>query len=124
MEEKMEKPKILNILVVDDEENICKMLTKWLSLEEHRVKSALTRQEALDLMSKDYFNFVFLDFVMPGISVIEILKEIKEISPKTKIVMMSGNLTDRNLLKELKQRGASNYLQKPFTINDIMEIIS
>ncbi len=120
----MEKPKILNILVVDDEENICKMLTKWLSLEEHRVKSALTRQEALDLMSKDYFNFVFLDFVMPGISFIEILKEIKEISPKTKIVMMSGNLTDRNLLKELKQRGASNYLQKPFTINDIMEIIS
>jgi DNA-binding NtrC family response regulator len=120
----MERPEILNILVVDDEENICRMLTKWLSLEEHRVKSAITRKEAIGLISKEDFNIVFLDMVMPGISVIEILKEIKETSPRTKIVMMSGNLTDRNLLKELKQRGASNYLQKPFKINDIMEIIS
>lgn len=115
----MEKPRVLNILVVDDEEEICKMFKKWLSLEGHRVRSVLTGDRAINLVKKKYFDIVFLDIVMPGIPAIEALEKIKEISPKTKPVMITGKLIDKDLLKEMKQKGASSILQKPFRIKDI-----
>ncbi|NIM57485.1 MAG: response regulator [Candidatus Aminicenantes bacterium] len=120
----VEKPEPLNILVVDDEEDICKMFTKWLSLDGHSAKYALKGQDALDLVKKDNFNFVFLDVVMPGIASIDVLKEIKKISPETRVVMITDTLMDKALLDELIQKGALGYLQKPFKIEDIKEIIS
>ncbi len=118
-----EETKPLNILVVDDEEDICKMFTKWLSLDGHNAKSVLKGQEAIELVKKDGFNFVFLDVVMPGIASIDVLKEIKKISPETKVVMITDTLMDKALLDELIQKGALGYLQKPFRIEDIKEII-
>ncbi len=120
----MGKPEVLNILIVDDEEEICKMFTKWLSLDGHRLKSALTGKGAIDLVREESFNFVFLDIVMPGIASIDVLKEIRKISPETKIIMITGKLMYKDLLNELIQKGASGYLQKPFNIEDIKEIIN
>jgi len=88
------------------------------------VKSALTGKKAINLAKKESFNFVFLDIVMPGIASIDVLKEIRKISPETKIVMITGKLMYKDLLNELIQKGASGYLQKPFNIEDIKEIIS
>ncbi len=119
----MAKPESKNILIVDDEEEICRMFTKWLSLDGHRVKSALTGRDAVDLIKKDSFNVVFLDVVMPGVPSIEVLEEIKNISPETKVVMITGKLMDKDLLSDLMQKGAIGYLQKPFKIEDIKEII-
>ncbi|HDZ26603.1 hypothetical protein LCGC14_0688590 [marine sediment metagenome] len=119
----MAKPESKNILIVDDEEEICKMFTKWLSLDGHRVKYALTGRDAIDLIKKDSFNVVFLDLVMPGVPSIEVLEEIKNISPETKVVMITGKLMDKDLLSDLIQKGAIGYLQKPFKIEDIKEII-
>ena len=119
----MEEVEPLNILVVDDEEEICRIFAKWLSSGEHRVESALSGKEAIDLVKKKYFDIVFLDIVMPGISGIDTLEEIKKISPKTKAIMITGRLLDKRLLNKLRQRGASGFLQKPFKIEDIKEII-
>jgi len=119
----MAKPESKNILIVDDEEEICKMFTKWLSLDGHRVKYALTGRDAVDLVKKDGFNVVFLDIVMPGVPSIDVLEEIKKISPETKVVMITGKLMDKDLLGELMQKGAVGYLQKPFKIEDIKEIL-
>jgi len=119
----MAKPESKNILIVDDEEEICKMFTKWLSLDGHRVKYALTGRDAVDLAKKDSFNVVFLDVVMPGVPSIEVLEEIKNISPETKVVMITGKLMDKDSLSDLMQKGAIGYLQKPFKIEDIKEII-
>jgi DNA-binding NtrC family response regulator len=109
---------------VDDEEDICKMFTKWLSLDGHSTRYALKGQDAIDLVKKNNFNFVFLDVVMPGMASIDVLKEIKQISPETKVVMITDTLMDKALLDELIQKGALGYLQKPFKIEDIKEIIS
>jgi signal transduction histidine kinase/CheY-like chemotaxis protein len=122
-EREMAKPESKNILVVDDEEEICKMFAKWLSLDGHQVKSALSGSDAVDLVKKDNFNVVFLDIVMPGVPSVDVLEEIKKISPETKVVMITGKLMDKDLLGELMQKGAVGYLQKPFKIEDIKEII-
>jgi len=60
---------------------------------------------------------------MPGIPAIEVLERIKEISPMTEVVIMTGKLADKDLLQVFKQRGASRFLQKPFKMEDIMETI-
>ena len=119
---KMTKPR--SVLVVDDEEEICKMFTKWISAEGHKVKSALTGKKALDLVKKESFNVVFLDIVMPGIPAINALAEIQEISPKTKIFMITGKLVNKGLWKELKEQGASGCLQKPFKIENIKNCLA
>jgi len=119
---KMTKPR--SVLVVDDEEEICKMFTKWLSTEGHNVKSSTTGKKALDLVKKESFDIVFLDIVMPGIPAIDTLAEMKGISLKTKIFMITGKLVDKELWKELKAEGASGYLQKPFKIEDIKNCLA
>lgn len=120
---KMEKNKFLNILVVDDEEEICKMFTKFLSREGHRVKASLTGDNAIDLINKEKFNVVFLDIVMPGMPTIAVLEKIKKTSPNTKVVLITGKLVNKNFLYKMKRKGVSELLQKPFKIEDLREIV-
>ena len=112
-----------HILVVDDEVEICHLIENLLSLEGHRVSSVLTGKEAVDLAGKKIFNVVFLDMVMPGISAVEVFEKIKKISPNTRVVMITGQFLDEDLMKKLKQRGVSAFLQKPFSCDDIKEFI-
>lgn len=113
----------LNILVVDDEEEICNMFIKWLSGGGHKVKAVTSGKEAVIVVKKDSFHVVFLDIVMPGIQAVEILNKIKKISPKTKVVMVTGKLINKHLINELSKKGASGFLQKPFKLKEIFEII-
>ncbi len=120
---KKKMPEPQKILVVDDEKAICQMFTKWLSSEGHQVKSALTGKTAISLVKKESFDVVFLDIVMPGISGVEVLERIKEISPKTKVIMITGSLLKKDTWDGLKQKGASGYIQKPFKMEDITKCL-
>ncbi len=111
------KTKSLNVLVVDDDEGMRKIFTKWLS-GKHRVKTASNGENALKLVHKERFDVVFLDVIMPGLPSLVVLDDIKKISPKTKVVMITGRMLDEEFRKELQQRGASQQLEKPFTVED------
>jgi CheY-like chemotaxis protein len=113
-----------SILVVDDEKAICQMFRKWLSSEGHKVKSELTGRKAINLVRREWFDIVFLDIVMPGISGVKVLERIKEISPKTKVIMITGSLLKENTWHELKQKGASGFIMKPFSMEDIDKCIT
>jgi len=109
----------MNILVMDNEEEICKILINWLSTKGHRAKSALTGREAIELVKNEHFNIAFLDIIMPGIPGNIVLEEIKRISPKTKVIMITGKLMSHYLLNALREKGASGCIQKPFGIEEI-----
>lgn len=119
----MRKADVLNILVVDDEEEICKIFEKWLSLEGHRLESALTGKRAINLVKKKNFDIVFLDIVMPGILAVDVLEKIKKISSRTKVVIITGKSIYKDLMNEWQQRGASGFLQKPFKIEDVKKCL-
>ena len=125
IEEKVEKakPKSLDILVVDDEPDICSMLTKWLSADGHKVKSVSMGSKAINLVKKEHYDVIFLDIVMPGIPGDEVLVKIKEISPKVKVIMITGSLMKKSSWREFKQKGASGFIQKPFKIEDIKKFL-
>jgi len=114
----------MNIIVVDDEKEICDFLTKYFMDEGHSAKSALTAKEAIELVKKEYFNIAFLDIVMPEVSGMEVLIKIKEISPDTKTIMITGKLKDANFFKQLKQSGASECLEKPFNMKEIQKTLT
>jgi len=115
--------KARNFLAIDDEEEICRMITKWLCAEGHKVRFVLSGKKAIEQVRKEFFDFIFLDIIMPGMSALDVLKIIKENSPKTKVIVMTGKLIDQILLDEFKQEGASGFLQKPFSIADVNEIL-
>jgi len=119
----IENAQNMNILIMDDEEEICKIFINWLSAKGHRVKSALTGREAIELVKNEYFNVAFLDIIMPGIPGNIVLEEIKKISPETKVVMITGKLMNHYLLNKLIQKGASGCIQKPFGIEEIKEVL-
>jgi len=114
----------LNILVVDDEEEICKILGEWLSTDGHILKSASKGKKAIELVKNEYFDVVFLDIIMAGIPGTAVLEEIRKISPGTKVVIITGKLMDDSFLNGLKQKGASAWVQKPFNLEEIREVIS
>lgn len=113
-----------NILIVDDEEEICKMLMKFLSEAGHRARYVLSGKEAIERVKMGDPDVVLLDLIMPGIPGIEVLDEINRISKKTRVVVMTGRVIEKDFLKKIKQRGASSCLLKPFDLNDINTALS
>jgi len=113
----------LNILVIDDEEEICEVFSKFLSYEGYRVQTVTTGRKALNLAVKEFFNIVFLDLVMPGTSFFKVFENIKKISPKTKVFLMTGKLMNKDSLNELREKNVAGILQKPFRLDEIMEFV-
>jgi PAS domain S-box-containing protein len=129
VEEKVKSPKKvkakkLNILVVDDEEEICNVLSNYLRLDNHRVKTACNGKKAIGLIGKKHeYDVVFLDMLMPGMDGLEVLKTIKKDVPGTKIIVMTGALKDPGFMKKIKTAGADYCVSKPFNMDEVLQLI-
>src|SRR5258708_38592359 len=93
------------VLVVDDEFTICSTLTRVLEDEQFETITANDGRDALLKVVSFHPDIVFLDIWMPGCDGIETLEKIKQVSPRTEVVMMSGHATISNALEATK-RGA------------------
>lgn len=115
----MEKAKIL---VVDDEVDICNTTKKFLTRRGYEVYTALTKDEAMDIIKQNKPNIILLDIRLKEASGIDILKEAKQIDKNVKVVMVTA-LDDEENMKQAKAWGADDYIAKPFTaayLNDVL----
>jgi len=103
-----------NILVIDDEEAIRDACSQVLKKEGYSVKTAEDGVEGLRLFRTEFFHAVLLDLKLPGMDGMEILSLIKEEQPKTQVIIITGFASIDSAV-EAMQRGASDYLPKPFT---------
>jgi DNA-binding NtrC family response regulator len=103
-----------NILVIDDEEAIRDACSQVLKKEGYSVKTAEDGIEGLRLFRTEFFHAVLLDLKLPGMDGMEILSLIKEEQPKTQVIIITGFASIDSAV-EAMQRGASDYLPKPFT---------
>ena len=110
------------ILVIDDEQNIRKMLTRVLSPEGFIVKEADNGFKALKRLQEENYSLVLLDLKMPGLNGIETLKKIRENDLNLPIIMMSAYGSIPEAVEAMKL-GASDYLIKPFDIEELKIII-
>ncbi len=117
----MEKRK--KVLVVDDEKNICENVNKILSKANYEVVQAENAQEALDKMARDSFSLLLSDMVMPGMNGLELLKQVKKEWPMTKALIMTAYASTDTAVKAM-QLGALDYITKPFTPDELRNIIN
>jgi len=113
------------ILIVDDEARLVKSMKTFFSLKDVDAEIALNGEEALSILkdNKKDFSLMITDVVMPGISGIELLKEVKKIYPDMHVIVMTGMLSIENTVSSL-QNGASDYLLKPFSSLDyVWEVV-
>jgi CheY-like chemotaxis protein len=110
-----------NILVVDDEKNICMTMVHALETNGFHVESAITGEEALLMLRASPFDLVFLDLKLPGMGGIEVLRRTKQSWPMMHVVVITAHGTVDNAVEAMKL-GASDFIQKPFTPEEIREL--
>lgn len=109
-------------LVVDDTKNIRKLLKTSLELNEYIVTEALNGLEALEILSREPFDLIFLDIKMPTLSGTEVLKRIREDGIFSTVIIMTAFPTVKNAV-DCTKLGAVEYLLKPFTTDKINSLI-
>jgi signal transduction histidine kinase len=108
------------ILLVDDEEGICKILSISLEDSGYEVFTASSGEEAMEVFFKKRPPIVLADIKMPGMDGIELLQRIKQENPDTEVIMITGH-GDMNLaIKSLKHE-ATDFVTKPIN-DDVLEI--
>ena len=105
---------IRKVLVVDDEPLMRDFVGETLLRMGCEVKFASEGLAAIRLLENENFDLVFSDMKLPKLSGLEVLKSAKELSPKTEVVIMTAYGTIETAIEAMKS-GASDYLLKPFT---------
>jgi two-component system, NtrC family, response regulator AtoC len=103
-----------NILLVDDEPSVLRYTKTLLEIDNYRVETAASGEEALQRMRSGAApSLIVLDLVMPGMDGLQTLESCKKIRPEQKILMMSC-FNDTGKVVQAIKLGASDYLNKPF----------
>lgn len=110
------------ILVIDDDENIRKVLIAILTDEGYTVDSAGTGKEALEKTKKQLFNVALIDVRLPDIEGIELLTKFRPMSPKMRKIIITGYPTLQNAIQAVNG-GADAYIMKPFDVDKVLKII-
>ncbi|MGE5173412.1 MAG: sigma-54-dependent transcriptional regulator [Betaproteobacteria bacterium] len=111
------------ILVVDDEQSMRDFLAIMFTKEGHDVVTAENGTNALKAVQAEIFDLVLSDVKMPGVDGISVLKTVKEISPETVVVMITAFATAETAVEAMKL-GASDYIIKPFKVDELKLIIN
>ncbi|PYS69779.1 MAG: two-component system response regulator [Acidobacteria bacterium] len=109
------------ILIVDDELEITEILADLLSTE-YDCQKAGSAEQALARLQASEFQLVISDITMPGMTGLEMIPHIKELSPNTVVVMISGMQTVESAIGALRV-GAFDYLMKPFDLRQVEAVV-
>ena len=110
------------ILVVDDDQGMREFLEILLIRDGYEVAIARGGKEAIGLCKKHKFDLVITDLKMPGIDGIDVLKNIKEISPETMVILITAYASGETAVAAMKE-GAYDYLEKNFDVDDLKAVI-
>ncbi|MFZ5800248.1 MAG: response regulator transcription factor [Candidatus Omnitrophota bacterium] len=114
---------MIKLLVVDDEPGLCFLLQKQFSLTGFTVFTATNGRDALQLVRKEKPKIVFLDIKMLGMTGLETLMKIKEISKDIKVIMVSV-VDDEKTRERAKDLGADKFIAKPFMNEELEEAVT
>jgi two-component system response regulator YesN len=111
-------------IVVDDERNIRERLMNffpWSDAGFQVVGAAENGRKALELMNQDFPHVILTDILMPEMTGLELAKEVKELSPETKVVVLSA-YDDFKYAQDAIQYGVKGYILKPLTKEGFLEV--
>ncbi len=110
------------ILIVDDDENIRKVLTTILEDEGYIVESVDTAKKAIKRTKRKSYNLALIDIRLPDMEGIELLTRTRDTTPKMRKLIITGYPTLQNAV-EAVNRGADAYIMKPFDMEKVLATI-
>jgi len=112
------------ILLVDDEPGMLRYIKTLLEVDDYKVETATTGEEALERVEKGLQpDLVLLDVLMPGIDGLQTLEQLRQLQPGVKVIMLSCVNDTRKVVHAMKL-GAQDYLTKPFELGVLMARIN
>ena len=114
--------KTFNVLVVDDEENIVKLVTHWARKVGLNPFGFMNPIEAVEAFEKGDFRLVITDLKMPGMSGQELLRKVKAISPETEIIIITGHGDIEDAIDAMRQ-DVYDFIRKPFLAKDLTQCL-
>src|ERR1700676_2933287 len=113
-----------NILLVDDEPGMLRYMRTLLEVDDYKVETASTGEEAGERVQKGLHpDLVLLDLLMPGIDGLQTLEQLRKLKPGLKVVMLSC-VNDTRKVVQAMRLGAVDYLTKPFQKAELDAVIS
>jgi two-component system response regulator PilR (NtrC family) len=110
------------ILVVDDDQGMREFLEIMMTREGYRVVTASDAGKALTRCRKETFDLVITDLKMPKMDGIAFLKEVKQLSPETMVILITAYASGETAVNAMKE-GAYDYIEKDFAIEDLKRIV-
>lgn len=111
-----------NILVVDDEKYLAEIINIFLEFKGYKVKTATDGYKTIEEVKATHYDLVLMDIRLPGINGVEVFLKIKEIDPKTRVIMMTG-FSVEDLVEQALREGDYACLHKPFNMEGLLEEI-
>ena len=113
-----------SILLVDDDPDVRSVLCEILKLEGYDVVSASDGRQGLRMLQENPVSLVITDVLMPELDGLEVIRTIRKVNPMVPIIAMSGGgKRDLDFLIEAKEFGATKVVNKPFEIDELVELV-
>jgi DNA-binding NtrC family response regulator len=110
------------ILIIDDDENIRKVLQAILEDEGYKVETAETAKKGIERSEKAFYNLALIDVRLPDMEGIELLSKLRGTKPKMRKIIVTGHPTLQNAVSAVN-KGADAYVVKPFDMEKILQTI-
>lgn len=110
------------IMVIDDEESMCKFMQIMLKKEGYEVTTTQSSNQALDILKQRNHDLVIADLMMPELNGLELLAKVKNLDPEANFIVMTAYASVDTAIEALK-KGAYDYLTKPFKVDEIRILI-
>ncbi len=120
-----ETTKSLRVLIIDDNEQITKMLTTFLELKEQQCTIANDGKEGLEIIKENSHDVVLLDLAMPEFDGYAVIKDLEEnnMLKDHKIIVFTASTITQEELDKLVDRGVHSYILKPIDIDTLLSKI-
>ncbi len=116
----------LNVLIIDDNEQITKMISTFLDMSNHDCTIVNDGKEGLELIKTKQYDSIVLDLAMPEFDGFKILNTLQEEDPSqiSKIIILTASSISLETVKKFKELGVSSCLQKPVDIDQLLSKIT
>ncbi len=116
----------LNVLIIDDNEQITKMISTFLDMRNHDCTIVNDGKEGFELIKTKQYDSIVLDLAMPEFDGYEILDTLQKEDPSqiSKIIILTASSISLETVKKFKELGVSSCLQKPVDIDQLLSKIT
>jgi DNA-binding response OmpR family regulator len=116
----------LNVLIIDDNEQITKMISSFLDMSNHECTVVNDGKEGLELIKTNQYDSIILDLAMPEFDGYEILETLQKEDPSQlpKIIVLTASTVPIENIRKFKELGISSCLQKPVDIDQLLSKIT